>query len=33
MLLLNIEYVPGKRVEAIGVVKGSVVQSLSLIHI
>ena len=27
MLLLNIEYVPGKRIEAIGVVKGSVVQS------
>ena len=26
MLLLNIEYIPGKRVEALGMVKGSVVQ-------
>ena len=27
MLLLNIEYVPGKKIEALGIVKGSVVQS------
>ena len=27
MLLLNIEYVPGKKIEALGMVKGSVVQS------
>ena len=27
MLLLNIEYVPGKKIEALGLVKGSVVQS------
>ena len=27
MLLLNIEYVPGKEVEAMGLVKGAVVQS------
>lgn len=27
MLLLNIEYVPGKTIEAIGIVKGTVVQS------
>ncbi|NCE66032.1 YbjQ family protein [Pseudoflavonifractor sp. 524-17] len=27
MLLLNIDYIPGKRVEALGLVKGSVVQS------
>ncbi len=27
MLLLNIEYVPGKKIEAMGIVKGSVVQS------
>ena len=27
MLLLNIEYVPGKEVEALGLVKGAVVQS------
>lgn len=26
MLLLNIEYIPGKKIEALGVVKGSVVQ-------
>ena len=26
MLLLNIEYIPGKRIEALGMVKGSVVQ-------
>lgn len=27
MLLLNIEYVPGKKIEALGIAKGSVVQS------
>lgn len=27
MQLLNIEYIPGKQIEALGVVKGSVVQS------
>lgn len=27
MLLLSIEYIPGKKIEALGVVKGSVVQS------
>ena len=27
MLLLNINYVPGKEIEAIGIVKGTVVQS------
>ena len=27
MLLLNIEYIPGKKIEALGMVKGSVVQS------
>lgn len=27
MLLLNIEYIPGKEIEALGIVKGSVVQS------
>ena len=27
MLLLTIEYIPGKRIEALGVAKGSVVQS------
>ena len=27
MLLLNIEYIPGKKIEAIGIAKGSVVQS------
>ena len=27
MLLLNIDYVPGKEIEAIGIVKGSVVNS------
>ena len=27
MLLLNIEYIPGKKIEAIGIDKGSVVQS------
>jgi len=27
MLLLNIEYIPGKKIEALGIVKGSVVQS------
>ena len=26
MLLLNIEYIPGKKIEALGMVKGSVVQ-------
>ena len=29
MMLLNIEYIPGKRIEALGMVKGSVVQSKS----
>ena len=27
MLLLNIDYIPGKEIEALGLVKGSVVQS------
>ena len=27
MLLLNIEYIPGKEIEALGLVKGTVVQS------
>lgn len=27
MLLLNIDYIPGKKIEAIGIAKGSVVQS------
>lgn len=27
MLLLNIDYIPGKEIEALGIVKGSVVQS------
>lgn len=27
MLLLNIEYIPGKKIEALGVAKGTVVQS------
>ena len=27
MLLLNIEYIPGNKIEALGMVKGSVVQS------
>ena len=27
MLLLNIEYIPGKKIQALGVAKGSVVQS------
>ena len=27
MLLLNIDYIPGKELEALGIVKGSVVQS------
>lgn len=27
MMLLNIEYVPGKNIEALGIVKGSIVQS------
>ena len=27
MLLLNIDYVPGREVEALGIVKGTVVQS------
>lgn len=27
MLLLNIEHIPGKQIEALGIVKGSVVQS------
>ena len=29
MMLLNIEYVPGKNIEALGIVKGSIVQSKS----
>ena len=29
MMLLNIDYIPGKRIEALGMVKGSVVQSKS----
>lgn len=29
MLLLNIDYIPGKEIEAISIVKGSVVQSKS----
>lgn len=27
MLLLNIEYIPGKKIQALGIAKGSVVQS------
>ena len=27
MLLLNLEYIPGKKIEALGIAKGSVVQS------
>lgn len=27
MLLLNIDYIPGKKIQALGLVKGSVVQS------
>lgn len=27
MLLLNIDYIPGKKIEALGIAKGSVVQS------
>ena len=27
MLVLNIEYIPGKKIEALGIAKGSVVQS------
>ena len=30
MLLLNIDYVPGREVEALGIVKGTVVQSKNL---
>ena len=30
MLLLNIDYVPGKEIEALGLVKGTVVQSKNL---
>ena len=30
MLLLNIDYIPGKEIEALGMVKGSVVQSKHL---
>lgn len=29
MLLLNIDYIPGKRIEALGIARGSVVQSKS----
>ena len=29
MLLLNIDYIPGKEIEALGIVRGSVVQSKS----
>ena len=31
MLLLNIEYIPGKKIEALGIAKGSVVQSKNLV--
>ncbi|MEG1073339.1 MAG: heavy metal-binding domain-containing protein, partial [Oscillospiraceae bacterium] len=27
MLLLNIEYIPGKKIEALGIAKGSIVQT------
>lgn len=30
MLLLNIDYIPGKEIEALGMVKGTVVQSKNL---
>ena len=30
MLLLNIDYVPGKEIEALGIVKGTVVQTKNL---
>lgn len=30
MLLLNIDYIPGKEIEALGIVKGTVVQSKNL---
>ena len=30
MLLLNIDYIPGREVEALGIVKGTVVQSKNL---
>ena len=30
MLLLNIDYVPGKEIEALGMVKGTVVQSKNI---
>ena len=30
MLLLNINYVPGKEIEALGIVKGTVVQSKNI---
>lgn len=30
MLLLNIDYIPGKEIEALGIVKGTVVQSKHL---
>ena len=30
MLLLNIDYIPGKNVEALGIVKGTVVQSKNI---
>lgn len=30
MLLVNIEYIPGKEIEALGMVKGTVVQSKNL---
>ena len=33
MLIVTINEVPGKKMEALGVVRGSTVQSLSLIHI
>ena len=33
MLIVTINEVPGKKIEALGVVRGSTVQSLSLIHI
>ena len=30
MLLLNIDHIPGKNVEALGIVKGTVVQSKNI---
>ena len=33
MLLLNIDHVPGREMEALGIVKGTVVQSRTLVRI